>query len=178
MPSVADDNRWNRFTLLDAALLIAACAIGFALETNSMQTEGQAQESHSRAAWAIESAVLSCVVASPLILGAQWFRGRRAKLSLGEWLWLTPLMVATSFFALSLVLGVVRPPVLVPLIIPFSAVWFECLLSLVAFGRLVNGVSGYKPDVSCRWTDTVGCAVCMSVGPAVAFAMNEALSRL
>jgi hypothetical protein len=64
--------------------------------------------------------------------------------------------------------------------VPALVIWvmFQCAFSCAAFFRLVGSFFGMNREVACRWTDFLGCTVCDSVGPAIVFAIYEALKQL
>jgi hypothetical protein len=163
----------GRFTLMDGVTLIAAFAIGTCLATHFMRTDtpsGFEMIGQPCVGWAVSCVLWSVVIAGPLILSVQRFRGRCSPLSLGEWLWLAPLslylLVYVSQGLGDLSLG-----------IALLAVSVQCMLSLFAL-VVVMGLFGARPDVACRWTDRFGYLVCISVGPAIVYSVIQALSQL
>src|SRR4051812_45101711 len=87
---------WSRFTLMDGLILIVACALGIGLETHVMRMDAGFTRVDPRVVWAASSVLWAGVVAGPLVLTVQRFRGRRPAPSLGEWLWLAPLALYLS----------------------------------------------------------------------------------
>jgi hypothetical protein len=162
---------WSRFTLMDGLVLIVAFALGMGLATHFMGTDTAFGRLDPGVVWAVSSVLWAGMVAGPLILTVQRFRGRRPAPSLGEWLWLVPL----AFYLPSYAFAQLAVP---SLALVFLWVWVQCLLSLAAAVCLVAGVFGMRPGPACRWTDLVGCSVCTAFGPAILFALNEALSQL
>ena len=156
-PSV-EEEPWQRFTLLDVFLLQASFAIGLSLAvTLAPPATG----------WlfrALAAVVLGLTVAGPIVLGTQWtFRGRRSRLSAGEWLGFTPaLFLAVGLFA-TMVEG------LHPLMSFLLGLWFfvHALCTLDAFWALVGLFKGDRPEVKCPWTDAFGSSVCILFGPAL-----------
>jgi hypothetical protein len=164
----------GKFTMMDGVTLIAAFAIGICLATHFMRTDTASRFDRigqASASWAVLCFLWSGVIAGPLILSVQRFRGRCCPLSWGEWVWLAPiplyLLVYVSQGLGELSLGIV-----------FLAVSAQCMLSFSALVWLVIGLFGARPDVACRWTDLFGCFVCLSVGPAIVYSVNQALSQL
>lgn len=83
-------SNWNRFTLMDSVGLVAAFAIGMGITTHFAKTDTPLSGVPPELSWAVESVLWAGMVAGPLILMAQAFRGRRSRLSIGEWLWISP----------------------------------------------------------------------------------------
>jgi hypothetical protein len=164
----------GKFTMMDGVTLVAAFAIGICLATHFMWTDTASRFDRSgqpSAGWAVSCILWSGVIAGPLILSVQRFRGRCAALSWGEWVWLAPLPLYLLAYVSQglgeLSLGIV-----------FLAIFAQCLVSFFALVLLVIGLFRARPDVACRWTDVLGCFVCMSVGPAIVYSVNQALSQL
>jgi hypothetical protein len=162
---------WSRFTLMDGLILIAAFALGMSLETYLMTRDSIYLRFDPRVVWAMSSVLYSGVITGPLILAVQRLRGRRSALSLGEWLWLSPLSFYLPMYAFILLGGNG-----IGLICAWAPI--QCLFSLAASCWLVTGVLGLRPNAACRWTDFVGCSVCSAVGPALVFQINEAMNQL
>src|SRR5689334_13782039 len=102
---------WRRFTLLDALVLIAALATGFAL---ARPFETPHWERGLRAGiYLFSGLALGICITGPVLLASQWaFRGRRARPGRGEWPWLivaVPLQVA---YLLALIPPQARPKIL------------------------------------------------------------------
>jgi hypothetical protein len=165
---------WNRFTLMDGVALVAAFALGTRFATHFMLTdmfglpENRTQPSVE---WTVSCVLCSGVIAGPLILLMQRFRGRRSPLSWGEWLWLAPLSLCLVAYA-SQRLGVHFSFYAI-----LDAVLVQCALSAPACILLVGGLLGMRPYVACRWTDLVGCSVCVAVGPLILYIVNQALGQ-
>jgi hypothetical protein len=105
-----------------------------------------------------------------LVLSSQRFRGRRSAPSLGEWFWLVPFVLFLTIAWSQLFSG--------PGSFPFvTCVILQCAFSCAALFRLMGTCFGMNRDVACRWTDFLGCTVCASVGPAIVFAINEAMKQ-
>ena len=151
-PSV-EKEPWQRFTLLDVFLLQASFAIGLSLAvTLAPPATG----------WlfrALAAIVLGSTVAGPVVLGTQWaLRGRRSRLSGGEWLWFTPIVFLGGVLSASMAV-----PVPNGFIVALGIVWLsmQALFSLIAVGALVGLFMGDRPEVRCAWTDAFGSSVCI-----------------
>ena len=152
-PSVDKPQAWQRFTLLDVFLLQASFAIGLSVVvTFAPPATG----------WlfrALAAVVLGSAVAGPICLGTQWaLRGRRSRLSAGEWLWFTPIVFLGGVLSASMAV-----PVPYGFILALGIVWFsmQALFSLIALGALVGLFMGDRPEVKCPWTDAFGSSVCI-----------------
>jgi hypothetical protein len=174
---------WNRFTLVDGVVLVAALGLGVWLQTSwmSRRTDHPFQRAETLVLWAGLSLLQGGVLAGPLVAVAQFLRGRRTAPSAGEWCWLVPIPLYLTFLAL-LYSG--QPGLLQT---PLNVDWASCmlllyasvqgLLSLGALVRLVMSFSRRRPDAACRWTDRLGCLVCAAVGPVMTFLLVSSLRQ-
>jgi hypothetical protein len=159
---------------MDSATLVAAFALGIFLATHFMRTDTHGRietGAQLTADWAVSCILYSGVVAGPMILVLQHFRGRRVPPSPGECLWLAPLSLYLLGYA-SQILGEAS------FILSFLWLIVQCVASIAAFFWLVAGFAGARPDAACRWTDLLGCSVCMAVGPWILYGLNQALNQL
>jgi hypothetical protein len=163
-------SNWARFTLMDAIILIAAFALGTCFVTNDAPWMGRSNRPRDQVVWAVSCVVVSGAIAAPLVLSSQCFRGRRAALSSGEWFWLVPL-------ALYLTMECWRSLGGSPL--TFELLWLpvQGAFSCVALFGLLRGLFWTRQVTVCRWTDHLGCAVCVSVGLAFLLAVIDRLTR-
>jgi hypothetical protein len=161
----------SRFTLMDCAVLFAALALGMSFATYLARIDYPIRGVPPRVVWAATGILWSGAIAGPMILLAQYVRGRRTVPSWGEWLWLTP----SSLYLLVLAsVSLARPNL--PLLLASVAV--QCLVSLAASWRLIAILTRLIPGVDCRWTDLLGCSVCTAFGPAVLYLVNAAMDDL
>jgi hypothetical protein len=167
--------RWQRFTLLDVLLLQVGFAVGFSL---------MYLESFDRLGWEYRvpaAILLGAVLAGPIILLVQnAARGRSGPLSLGEWLWISPIALATCgvvgvlvIRGLSLIAPTEPSEALLSAII-LSAIFLtsflvlaEATCALLGLVVLLAGITGSRPRVPCSWTDRFGGATCFLVGAAL-----------
>jgi hypothetical protein len=163
-------DNWSRFTLMDGLVLIAACALGTGVATNLVRTDDALRHVEMVVVWPVASVLISGVIAGPLVLLDQLFRGRRVAPTWGEWFWLAPALLYVSMctFARS-EYGV---------LIVLMSILLQVLCSLIAFCRLVFCRLGMTPEVACRWTEILGCVVCSAIGPAIAYCLTLALYYL
>ena len=164
--------RWQRFTLLDVLLLQVGFAVGFSL---------MCLDPFNRVGWGprIPAAILlGAVVAGPIVLLVQnAARGRSGPLSLGEWLWLSPIALTTCGVAGVLVIrGVAsidceEPSEAMLGAIILSAIFLvsflilaEATCTLLGLLVLLAGITGARPRVPCSWTDRFGAATCFLAG--------------
>jgi hypothetical protein len=175
---------WNRFTWVDAGILVAALALGAWLQTSQMsrRTDHPFRRAETLAIWVGSSVVWAGLLAGPLIIGAQFLRGRRTAPSPGEWFWLVPIPLSLTFLAFLYYSESRLARMLfkadVELYVFIIYIFAQSLFSLAAVVRLVSSVLGRRADVACRWTDLVGCSVCSALGPVTAFAIISALRQL
>ena len=160
------ETNWGRFSLVDGMIVIAASAIGMSLAAKASEPD------LPRIIWALSAVLYGALIAGPLILASQWIRGRRAVLSPGESLWLSPLVLYLATYAIGLIPSV--PGVVVVLL--WVAV--QVILSVIAFCWLIVGYVAKRPTVECRWTDSLGSSVCAAAGPVLAIVINDGLNRL
>ena len=116
---------------------------------------------------------LGSAFAGPIVLGSHWlFRGRRAGMSAGEWLWLSPVAIlvvaALGIWALHWVAQVLPDPE------EIRAVFYALLgmlLFLIEVGCVLNAMLvvmarsfGDLEHAPCRWTDRFGAVTCLLLG--------------
>jgi hypothetical protein len=165
---------WGKFTLMDSVTLVAAFALGIFLATHFVRTDTHGRfetRAQLTAEWAVSCVLWSGVIAGPMTLVVQRFRGRRVPPSPGECLWLAPLSLYLLGYA-SQILGEAS------IVLLLLCVSVQCVASIAAFFWLVAGLTGTRPAASCRWTDLLGCSVCMAVGPWILYGLNQALNQL
>jgi hypothetical protein len=175
---------WNRFTMVDGGILIAALGLGVWLATAEVsgRTDHPFQGAETLVIWAVLSVLWAGIFAGPLILVEQLLRGRRSAPSPGEWFWLVPVPLYISFLLFlygsqNTYLTILYSGNL-GLFITLVYVVIQCLFTLAAFVRFVSSVYGKRRDVACRWTDLLGCSVCIYVGPVMAFAVISSLRNI
>jgi hypothetical protein len=168
---------WRRFTLLDLLLLVSCFAVGFVSVRWARDTAHQAPDLpppagapetvRSPPPWPAEASnaellvvgcVLGCVFAGPVVLGPHWlFRGRRDRISMGEWLWLgAPALViaCAAVAAVTRHLGVYAREL--------AHLWIAVLF----LGAIITASQAFwvvffawpidRDDVACPWTDRFG----------------------
>ena len=157
---------WGRFSLVDGMILIASSAIGMALPANSNGIAAPL------IIWALSATLCSALIAGPLILASQWIRGRRAALSLGEYLWLSPFVLFLATYAIA---SILPGPGLTKVLFWLTG---QVGLSLFAFYWLLADFDIKTPAVVCRWTDCLGSSVCLAVTPVLAIVIIDGLNKL
>ncbi len=168
---------WKHFTLLDLLLLFPGYALGFALvrwmEVSSQQSV-QVPQPWPADAMLIELLLagfcLGSVFVGPIVLGSHYvWRGRRTRMSMGEWLWLAPGGAYLCFGGIANLW-----PVMFGHPIP---IWFMLLVltqfvaSLVAGQLLFMRLVGYRENATCLWTDCFGCVACILAGVLMAYTL-------
>ena len=172
---------WQRFTILD--LLLLPVAFGVVCSSVFVPYAGHvfALPLEKMLALFVLAILAGCIAAGPLVFLVQLgFRGRRRGLSLGEWLWLSPLVLRLIWKAgEAIILGVYErceTPIGEAMLgaLFLSAVLLASFLLLVeavcvAAGMAVflGGVMGKRSDAPCEWTDQFGGATCFMVGVAL-----------
>jgi hypothetical protein len=159
----------RRFTLMESTVLIAASALGMSFASYLTRIDTPISGVPPHVVWTGKAVLSSGAIAGPLILLAQYLRGRRTAPSWGERLWLAP----SSLYLLTLAsvsLGVPGPP----LVLAWVAV--QCLASFAASCRLIADLAGLIRGAPGRWTDLLGCSICMAFGPVILYPLYEALS--
>ncbi len=163
---------WQRFTLLDVLLLQAGVALGFSLVFLAFGPRASELAPPGLVVLVVAAVLLGMILSGPLVLSVQIvFRGRRERLSMGEWLWLSPLVLGLAAViggeAWAGLSASGRPGdeghlvVLVLLILLFASVQAACMLN-----ALMVLAAGTGP-VPCVWTDRFGAASCLASGVAV-----------
>ncbi len=150
---------WKRFTLLDVCAFILALGVGMKLAPSFHNQGFPPFVPQSTAEWAAMALITGSAIAGPLTLGAQWLvKGRRASLSMGEWLWLT----SSASYSIWIPLSDICP----------SPLWLLSML-LVLCGNLACAVHILiiehvgrrpypllpRPPAPCLWTDKLGALV-------------------
>ena len=92
------------------------------------------------------------LLSGPVVLLSHFFRGRRKWLTIGEWLWILPLLMHVSILVSTEKLAVIC--VLVPLLWLFSITAFL----LLCFDHQRTDFRG------CRWADRFGACTCLLTG--------------
>jgi hypothetical protein len=150
-------------------LLMSGCAVGFVVAEWLTAHDEQTKLLHEP--WfsditAFEHVVYGVVVgtllAGPLVIVAQAFRGRRCRPSLGEWCWLLPIVLYLALLVTN------HSLVLMPLPSGFRLRSFYVWLSVQFLISVGGGVVLFGCSIAARrhirqWTDPFGAAVCVSV---------------
>jgi hypothetical protein len=147
--------RWSRLAIRDLLLITLCYALALAWI-------GRQPPDEREATWELLVMVflLGGVLAAPLVLGSQYLvGGRRAALSVGEFIWLAQ---PTLWIALWLC-GQLMPSAGLALFMLF--VLAELLISVVALGNLFVALFWTPPVDHCVWTDRFGSCISALVGP-------------
>ena len=172
---------WQRFTLLD--LLLLPVAFGIVYSSVFVPYAGRVfgLPLDKMFGLFVLAVLAGCVGAGPLVFLVQLgFRGRRRSLSLGEWLWLSPLALGLIGSAgKAIILGVYErceSPLgeamlgglfLAAVLVASFLLLAEAVCVLAGLAVFVSGVMGSRPQVPCEWTDQFGGATCFLVGVAL-----------
>jgi hypothetical protein len=181
---------WQRFTLLD--LLLLPVAFGVVCSSVFVPYAGQvfALPLEKMLALFVLAILAGCIAAGPLVFLVQLgFRGRRRGLSLGEWLWLSPLVLGLlGKGGHASIMGVYErceSPIgeamlgalfLAAVLVASFLLLVEAVCVLAGLAVFLAGVMGKRSDVPCEWADQFGGATCFMVG--VALLTYEALIGL
>lgn len=164
---------WQRFTVLDALLLQVGYALALSLVLSPYRRLAFSSFDEGTLVLLLITFSLGSVFSGPIILGSHWLlRGRRAGMSAGEWLWLSPMVVlllaALGIWALHWVAQ------LFPDAKEIRAVFYTLLallLFLVEIGCVMNALLvvvarsvGELDKPPCRWTDRFGALTCLVLG--------------
>ena len=172
---------WQRFTLLD--LLLLPVAFGVVCSSVFVPYAGQvfALPAEKVLGLFVLAILAGCIAAGPLVFLVQLgLRGRRRGLSLGEWLWLSPLalgLIGTAGKAI--ILGVYErceSPLgeamlgalfLSAILLASFLLLAETVCVLAGLAVFLAGVMGKRSRVPCQWTDQFGGSTCFLVGVAL-----------
>jgi hypothetical protein len=158
--------KWQRLTILDFMLLAVAYALAGACCSRQHETVLYAAPEcivhYTATEIFFQIVVLGNVFAGPIILIAQYiFRRRRTWPGIGEWLWLSPmLLVLASALAIMCWPGGSGLESLVVMLM-IGGLALGAALSLLLLGFRLLGIWNIA---SCRWTDVFGCMTCLCVG--------------
>lgn len=158
---------WQRFTWQDAVFIILAIALG-CLTSFSMCANAQTSPENPLP-WPacaksfeliIVGIVLGCQYTAPLILLSQGiFRKRRQRLHVGEYLWLSPLVLHA---ATCLASNLAPNPIWFHLFVA-GIVIGSCAATIAIIGYLLN-LSKKQNTRICTWTNLFGSIACTSAG--------------
>lgn len=161
---------WQRFTWRNAILLLLAmvlgCFISFAMHADA-QTSPQTPLPWPAQAGPIELVIVGLILGStfvsPAILLSQWIFGKRRQwLHLGEYLWLSPLILYLATYFVS---NLTRPT-------PF---WFFLFVAGIAISSSASIIAlivyPFKrfQNQTCPWTNLFGMISCLSVGILISY---------
>ena len=145
---------WRRFTLLDLFLFQVAFGISFSMIFAAPIAWEKVPFSLSMAS------VLALLLAGPIVLGTQYLaRGRRDRLSGGEWLWLSPLLLLVILALLSLVEYVLLE--VIGLMLGFVSTLASVFSVAVAVALLMAHADRGPAQLPCYWTDRFGIFVAL-----------------
>ena len=169
---------WQRFTLLD--LLLLPVAFGVVCSSVFVPYAGRvfALPLDKMLALFVLAILAGCIAAGPLVFLVQLgFRGRRRGLSLGEWLWLSPLVLGLiGKCGHASIMGVYErceSPIgeatlgalfLAAVLLASFLLLVEAVCVLAGLAVFLAGVLGKRSDVPCEWADHFGGATCFMVG--------------
>ncbi len=172
---------WQRFTLLD--VLLIPVAFGIVCSSVFVPYAGRvfALPLDKMFGLFVLAILAGCIGAAPLVFLVQiGFRGRRRGLSLGEWLWLSPLALGlTGTAGRAIILGVyercesplgeamVSGLFLAAVLLAAFLLLAETICALTGLAVFMAGVMGNRTNVPCEWTDQFGGATCFLVGVAL-----------
>jgi hypothetical protein len=158
--------KWQRLTILDLLLLMVAYALAAGCCSRQRETVLYSAPEciihYTATEIFFQIVVLGNVFAGPIVLIAQYvFRRRRTWPSIGEWLWLSPIMLV-----LASALAIMCWPggdglVSLLMMLTVGGLVLCSALSLLLLGFRLLGVWN---AASCRWTDVFGCITCLGVG--------------
>lgn len=172
MKQSTDEERWQRFTLLDVLLLFPAYAIGAAAARQWKICSSQTPQNPppwpaqvGNVELALVGVVLGSVLAGWVILSGHWIvRHRRTHLSVGEWLWLSPVVLEVAgVTGSSLTRG--------------TPVWFMFFAGGLAVCAILGilviccWTAGVRGRVPCPWTDVFGSVACVLAAAMVAYSV-------
>lgn len=140
---------WTRFSIADALVLTASVAVGFAIARHADSDVGRG------VGGAVIGAALAGVAAIVFQIAV---RGRRARLTAGEVLWLSPTALFVGVVAVSDVLGALGAGPEPLFVVQATFLGFGALaIFLSSVGVLVRTATGARPRDRCTWSDVAGC---------------------
>ncbi len=164
---------WQRFTVLDALLLQVGFALAFSLVLSPYRRLAFTSLDEGTFVLLLTTFCLGCAFSGPIVLGSHWlFRGRRAGMSAGEWLWLSPagiLVLGTlGIWALHWAAQVFPDAERIRTVF-YALLGF--LLFLLEVGCMMNALlvvmarsCGDLDHPPCWWTDRFGAVTCLVLG--------------
>ncbi len=157
---------WERFALWDCFLLLSAIVVGICQARSISMINpapSETQQSVLLMAMIINAARLGGMYAGPLVLGCHFmFRYRRQCLLPGEWLWLSPLMMAGLCSIISKSVMTLSSSNLFPVSMYYMEIGANVQLSLIALCVLCAMVlRTVRRRTTICWTEYFGCAVCI-----------------
>lgn len=163
---------WERFTWLDGCLLLPAVATGvYQAISSSVSLTGQPAapevgQTVLLSLTLINAVSLGGMYAGPLVLGCHFiFRKRRQCLLPGEWLWLSPLIMAGLCKIIYGSVMAFSSSNLAPFFMYYMFIGARVQLSLIALCILCAiGLRTIKRRTTFRWTEYLGCFICILNG--------------
>ncbi|MHB8899845.1 MAG: hypothetical protein ACYC6Y_13950 [Thermoguttaceae bacterium] len=164
---------WQRFTVLDALLMQVGYALAFALVLSPYRRMALQPLDEGTVIIALTALCLGSAFSGPIVLGSHWlFRGRRAGMSAGEWLWISPaailLIAAVGVWALHWIAQMLPDPDGIRAV---SYALLGILLFLLEAGCVMNALIvvmarsvGDLDHPPCWWTDRFGALTCLLLG--------------
>ncbi len=174
MPS----DRWRRFTILDASILVASAAVGLALVRAWPGSDHEWLWGRYQTAVFLFSALAvgSVLASGPTLLIQRRLRSRTEPLTLGE-----------IFWGLSAALWIVVPIlcwILIPvignlaLLLVTGLIGLQGLIALIAAGQLLDAVFDRSRRVPSAWTNRFGQVACVLSGIYAVGILGTAFSQL
>lgn len=164
MDDHAGPDRWRRFTILDASILVASAALGLRLAGDESGRWWLAPGT-ATAVTLFAGLAIGSVIAVPAILASQWaFRTRRMPPRCGEILGLASatlwaVTIAGTFVLISIDLGSS-----LGLLLLVGAIWIQGLLALVSAAYLLGDLTARRQRPRLPWTDRLGPVANILVG--------------
>jgi hypothetical protein len=157
-----------RLTVLDLLLLTFSYALGFGISRLML---GHHKPSLAPVELILAGLIFGGAVAAPVAVISQWALGRRRmRVSMGELLWIAPLINGVVAMTADKVFG--------SAILVQAALLFQASCSLCGAAMPILRAGGDWRGVECRWTDLLGSLTCATIGFLAACMLIYALANV
>jgi hypothetical protein len=157
-------DRWRRFTILDAAILVASTAIGLRL-AGPEDSRWWMGDGTQLVVTVLSGVAIGGLLAGPTILAYQWvFLKRRERPGRGEALGLASFALWLAILCTSQIEQALGTDSILALMLVMAAIPIQGFIALVGAGYLSLSLFSHEPPTRIGWTDILGPVAAILVG--------------